>query len=129
MALEITPGQTAAAIVVWRNPQATAWGPRLRYDLKRGGLTETWIEGPWTDADPVPPGEAGETEVRCQVPADWNNTYVAAKLQVLGITGPSWQADEVYVIGTPGMGLGDMISSLVMVMVMSMMMGAMEGVE
>ncbi len=128
MPIPISVVDVAAAHVVWKNTTAEPAEPEMRYDIRQYGGT-VWTEGTVVKADLLGVEGEGSLDLECEVPDDWANVYVDARLIITGVAGTPWQNEQVYVIGTPteAFEIGSLVNAMIVVMMMTMMMQSMEG--
>jgi hypothetical protein len=104
--------EVIGAGVTWQNTGATSYAPKMRLDLRRTATIPypmpSWQEGEWVQCAAVAPGAQG-TCVLTSIPipsgtigpgTQWEpGVTIDVKIQVLGIEGPSWQEDDIFVVG------------------------------
>jgi hypothetical protein len=105
-------GEVIGAQVTWQNTGATSYAPKMRLDLRRTATIPypmpSWQEGEWAQCAAVAAGGQG-TCVVTSIPipsgtigpgTQWEpGVTIDVKIQVLGIEGPSWQEDDIFVVG------------------------------
>jgi len=104
----IHQGGIPAVTMAWRNDYNVAYAPKLRLDIKTGGVWDTWLEGNQVQAPTVQPGQ--ERTITLQgipVPANWGagrtiHLKIVCTFKGMYPTGifdaTIWSANDVYTI-------------------------------
>ena len=131
MSIKVSPGETVGAKVLWRNNGTVVISPSFSYGVRQA--TTDWYEGIAVKSVSVSPGQEGEIDVTCPLPADWEIGLVAARVTAEGIPEVLWEGSNIYQIGEippipePPDILSEMMPLIIMVMLVSMMQPMMGG--